>query len=148
MAAVKVFPAGLAFWPARSEGVRPLLVALAVAVAICLVTLPVVGIDEWSRFVAALSNAEPACDGGRVSIACLVGPHVGWSAGKAAGVVVGAVLLLVSLRIRGDLAAFTALTLGMLAPAADGHAHYLLFGYVLLVIGACRLGWWPFTRRG
>jgi len=31
------------------------------------------------------------------------------------------------------------LTAGMLAPLADGHHHYLLFVYVLLVIGLCRL---------
>jgi hypothetical protein len=30
------------------------------------------------------------------------------------------------------------LTLGMLAPIADGHHHYLLYIYVLIVIGAAR----------
>ncbi len=138
-AAFKLFPGALALWAVRRDGWRPLVIAIAVTAAICLVTLPIVGLDEWRRFLLALSNAEPTCTGGRSSIACLTQPLLGVSLGKAAGVVVGLLLLGGAMLVRAEYPAFVLLTLGMLAPLADGHHHYLLFIYVLIVIGLAGL---------
>ncbi len=140
----KIFPGALALWAVRRDGWRALAIAIGVAAAIVVVTLPLVGISEWSAFFRALSNAEPTCDGGRSSIACLALPLIGSSLAKILGLVVGGVLLLLALRARGEFMAFVLLTAGMLAAVEDGHSHYLLFGYVLLVIGLCRLR----VRRG
>lgn len=137
-AAFKIFPGALALWAVRRDGWRALLIAIGSVAAICLVTLPIVGIEEWRRFLLALSNAEPTCTGGRSSIACLSQPFLGTSLAKAAGIVLGALLLLVAMLVRAEFPAFVLLTLGMLAPMADGHQHYLLFIYVLVVIGLVR----------
>lgn len=138
-AAFKLFPGALALWAARRDGWRPLVITVALTVAICLVTLPIVGIDEWRRFFLALSNAEPTCTEGRSSVACLVQPLLGVSLAKAAGIAVGLLLLGAAMLVRAEYPAFVLLTLGMLAPLADGHQHYLLFVYVLIVIGVARL---------
>jgi hypothetical protein len=138
-AAFKMFPGALALWAVRRHGWRPLLVAIGITAAICLVTLPVVGIEEWRRFFLALSNAEPTCTEGRSSIACLALPFLGTSLAKAAGIGIGLLLLGVAMLVRTEYPAFVLLTLGMLAPLADGHQHYLLFIYVLVVIGLARL---------
>lgn len=138
-AAFKMFPGALALWAVRRHGWRPLLVATGVTAAICLVTLPLVGIEEWRRFFLALSNAEPTCTEGRSSIACLALPFLGTSLAKAAGIGIGLLLLGAAMLVRTEYPAFVLLTLGMLAPLADGHQHYLLFIYVLVVIGLVRL---------
>jgi hypothetical protein len=114
-------------------------VAIGVGAGIAVITLPFVGIEEWVRFATALSNAQPTCDGGRISLACLVQPLVGATLAKLSGAVVAVVLVLASLRIRSELAAFVVLIAGMLAVVTDGHHHYLLFAYVLVIIVACRL---------
>ncbi|MBA3307344.1 MAG: DUF2029 domain-containing protein [Chloroflexi bacterium] len=138
-AAFKLFPGALALWAVRRDGWRPLVMAIAVTAATCLVTLPIVGLDEWRRFFVALSNAEPTCTEGRSSVACLAQPLLGVSLAKAAGVAVGLLLLGSAMLVRAEYPAFVLLTLGMLAPLADGHQHYLLFIYVLIVIGVARL---------
>ena len=134
-AAFKIFPGALVLWAVRRDGPRPLIIAIALTAAICLLTLPLVGIEEWQRFLRALSNAEPTCTEGRSSIACLAQPFMGISLAKAAGVLVGSLFLVAAMLVRTDFPAFVLLTLGMLAPLADGHQHYLLFIYVLVVIG-------------
>lgn len=134
-AAFKIFPGALVLWAVRRHGPRPLILAIGLTAAICLVTLPLAGIEEWQRFFLALSNAEPTCTEGRSSIACLAQPLIGTSLAKAAGVVVGALFLGAAVLVRAEFPAFVLLTLGMLAPLADGHQHYLLFIYVLVVIG-------------
>jgi hypothetical protein len=142
-AAFKIFPGALALWGVRRRGWRALFVAVgmaaSVAAASAVVTLPIVGLDEWTRFVTALANAEPTCAGGRASVACLSQPYVGTGTATLVGIVVGVALLGVSLLVRSEFPAFVLLTAGMLAPLADGHHHYLLFVYVLIVIGLCRL---------
>lgn len=140
----KVFPAALALWAFRRDGWRAIVISAVVATAVIAVTLPIVGLEEWRRFVLALSNAQPTCDGGRTSIACLAIPYMDVGAAKAFGIVVGGVLLLLAVVVRSEFPAFVLLTIGMLAPMADGHAHYLLFLYVLVVIAAAR---W-IARRG
>ncbi|CAN5739682.1 hypothetical protein BH20CHL5_BH20CHL5_03390 [soil metagenome] len=138
-AAFKMFPGALALWAVRRHGWRSLLMAVGLVAAIALVTLPMVGTEEWRRFLVALSNAEPTCTEGRSSIACLALPFLGTSLAKAAGIVVGLLLLGAAMRVRAEFPAFVLLTLGMLAPLADGHQHYLLFIYVLVVIGLASL---------
>ena len=137
--AFKIFPAALVLWAARRDGWRSIAVAVAVAGAIAVVTLPVLGLDEWRRFFIALSNAEPTCAGGRASIACLTQPLVGTTLDTLVGIAVGVVLLAASLVVRAEYPAFVLLTAGMLAPLGDGHHHYLLFAYVIVVIGVARL---------
>jgi hypothetical protein len=134
---VKVFPAGLAFWSARRHGWRPLLITAVVGAALVVVTLPLTGINEWVAFTRALGNAVPACSG-RLSVACVLGPMVGQTAATWIGIGLGATLLLGSLVVRNEVAAFTLLVLGMLAPVTDGHPHYFLFIDVLLVVAAAR----------
>lgn len=138
-AAFKMFPGALALWAVRRHGWRALLIAIVVTLLVGLVTLPIVGLEEWRRFFLALSNAEPTCTGGRSSVACLTQPFLGTSLAKAAGIGVGLLLLGASMLVRREFPAFVLLTLGMLAPLADGHQHYLLFIYVLVVIGLAGL---------
>jgi hypothetical protein len=135
----KIFPAALALWAARASGWHALGVTAGVAAVLVVVTLPFIGLDEWSRFLAALSNAEPSCNAGRASVACLATPLFGGPAAKVAGVALGGALLALATVSRREYPAFVLLTLGMLAPLADGHPHYLLFLYVLVLIGVARL---------
>lgn len=144
-AAFKIFPGALALWAARRYGWRSLVIATGVAAAIVLLTLPLQGLDEWRRFATALSNAEPACDSGRTSIVCLTQGIIGTSPAKLFAIAVGGGLLALSIVVKREFLAFVLLTLGMLAPVTDGHMHYFLFIYVLLVIGVSR---WVGRRRG
>lgn len=146
-AVFKIFPGALALWAARRHGWRAIAITAGVGLIIVLATLPVVALDSWNAFLLALSNAEPTCDGGRISIACTLLPFVGTSAAKLAGIVIGAILLGLSLVVRREFPAFVLLTAGMLAPMADGHPHYWLFAYVLLVIAAARLSSQPWRIR-
>jgi hypothetical protein len=134
---VKIFPAGLSLWSARRGGWRPILVTAAVGLSLVALTLPVTGVNEWIAFTRALGNAVPSCTG-RLSVACALGPWVGQGTATWIAVGLGGALLLGSLVVRSEVAAFTLLVLGMLAPVTDGHPHYLLFVYVLLVIVTVR----------
>jgi hypothetical protein len=139
LAILKVFPASLILWAVRRNGWRPLLIGLGTAALIVVATLPILGIEEWRRFAVALSNAELACDGGRVSLPCLAEPLLGASGAKLAGLATGALLLVSSVLAHGEYRAFALLTLGMMAGIPDLSQHYYLFLYVLIAIALARL---------
>jgi hypothetical protein len=136
-AIVKVFPGALVLWAARRHGWRPVVISGGVAGVVAVATFPLVGLDEWRNFFLALSNALPSC-GDYPSLTCMAEPLVGQGAAKLIAMIAGAVLLALAVLLRHEYLAFVLLTMGMLAPLVNGHQSYLLFFYVLLVIGACR----------
>lgn len=132
---VKLLPAALSLWTARSEGVRALLVCVAVGVVLSALTLPVVGISSWAQFVTALENARPYCFA--PSIACTVGPVVGFGPATVLGFIVAGGLGIVVVRARAHWLAYAALAGVLVAPAPDLPEHYLLVPLVaIVVIGA------------
>lgn len=141
LAVLKLYPGVLVLWRVRETGSwRPVVVAVGVAVAICLATLPLVGVGAWRDFLVASLNARPTCKYSLPSVACLtdslpLGRLFPWA--LAAGLLAG------SLRIRSDLLAFGCLGAGMLAPLTDMTDYYLITPFVFLVVAvACtgRLG--------
>ena len=135
---VKVFPIAIA----APAGPRTLARALAIAGAICLVTLPLVGVGAWQDYVVGLLAGEPLCGDPKwvnLSLACQLAPIAGPSLAKWAGLVVAAVLVLVALRMRRGFVGVTAAGLAILAPATELHGHYLSIVFVLGVMGLATL---------
>ena len=126
MTVIKVFPIALA----APSGWRALGFAASVALAICLLTLPLVGAESWSTYVTALTSVEPACGLDiyfNPSIACLIGTR--------AGLAIAAVALLVAVVARRKFVAWVAVVIAIMAPASELHLHYFALVYVLLWIG-------------
>ena len=58
-AAFKLFPSVLALWPTGRARRRSIGFAIAVFASLTLMSLPIVGVESWYEFAAALSNARP-----------------------------------------------------------------------------------------
>ena len=132
--AMKLVPVVLALWPTGQARRRSVLLAILVMIGMTVLTIPIVGVQSWFDFVSVLSNATPACDGGRISIPCLIGPTVGFSAGRGIALAIGAGFLILALWVKRDRLAFVLFGAAMLAPVADMHPHYWLFAYVAGVV--------------
>jgi len=135
---IKIFPIALA----APHGFRVLMTALAVGIAICLLTLPMVGVGAWSDYVTGLLQSQPACGDPRYtnpSLACALSPLIGMNAAKWAGLVVAGVLVAIALRSRNRSVAVAAAGLAILAPATELHAHYVAIIFVIGVIGLASL---------
>jgi hypothetical protein len=141
MTLTKIFPGSLAAWAWRSHGWPQFRNAALVAGGICLVTLPLVGVEEWADFVRALINARPACVGHTVSFACTMGPVIGIEAAQLVGILVGVASFAAAMIVRRPFVAYGLVALAILAPVADIWFHYWLFLYVVIVAGvADRVG--------
>jgi hypothetical protein len=123
------------FWSTRRTFLRVLLTALAVGVALFVVTLPIVGIQSWVDYAKALSYSQPACGLGSFppSVACTLQPIVGIGAAKLAGIALALVVGGTAVVARSPLISFALVVLAWLAPVTDLHSHYLLVIYVLAV---------------
>jgi len=139
LAVLKVVPGSLAFWARPSTLIRSLVVAAAAALLICLLTLPLVGIDAWREFLTALRNAEPACAYPVPSLACAAAPAVGMGAAKLFGIAVGLALAVGAVLVRDDYYSLCLVTFAWIAPTADMHVHSYLTIFVLVFTGAARL---------
>jgi len=136
-ATVKLVPGVLVFWSTPRTFLRVAAATALVAIALFVVTLPIVGIQSWLDYVTALSYSQPAC--GEVSlwfppsVACTLKPVLGVGAAKLAGIVLALVAGGLAVLWRSPLVAFALITFAWLAPVTDLHAHYLLVVYVLVV---------------
>ncbi|MCV0404495.1 MAG: DUF2029 domain-containing protein [Chloroflexi bacterium] len=136
---MKIFPGLVAVWPARQVGVRAIFWAIAVALAVAVASVPLVGANAWSDFAAALANARPECSPQSLSIGCGLAGLVGPSAAQLTGIVFALVLVLAVLLVRSRFAAYVALGGAMLAPVVDMHPHYWLFAWTVAYVGVVRI---------
>jgi hypothetical protein len=135
---LKVFAGAVTF--ASTDGkTRALATAAAVAGAIALVTLPVVGVGSWLDFGSALIRAVPDCSGFNVSIACTLGPAIGLEWGSIVGIVVGGLAVLAMLAVRQPYPLSVLAAIAVMAPANNLHIHYWTIGYVVVVASFARL---------
>jgi hypothetical protein len=134
---LKVFPIALA----APHGFRALVKSLGIALLICVVTLPMVGLQAWSDYASALSNVKPLCDLTRAnpSMACALLPHVGLASATVVSLALAAVALLVAVMAGSSLLGVTAAAAAIMLPAAELHAHYYTLLFVLAAIGVTRL---------
>jgi hypothetical protein len=143
-ATIKLVPGVLIFWSTPRTFPRVILAAAAVAGALFILTLPLVGLQSWADYVKALSYSEPACGVDvPVSIACVLKPVVGIDASKLAGIVLALAAGIGAVFVRPPLVSFALVVIAWLAPVTDLHAHYLLVVYVLAVVAAAQ---WVQTR--
>jgi hypothetical protein len=129
---IKVFPAVLAL-AVPKEKTKSVGLAVGIAAAIALITLPVVGVASWSEFVRALTGATPDCSTSNYSIACVVGPTIGMAAGSIIGIVVGGIAALAMCVVRRPYWLAVLSAVGIMAPANNLHLHYWTIAYVLLI---------------
>ncbi|MDQ4034388.1 MAG: DUF2029 domain-containing protein [Chloroflexota bacterium] len=144
---LKVFPGLIAAWPARRDGWRSVAVSAGVAVALSLLTLPLVGSDAWSDFVHALRNAQPECSPQSLSIACGLQGLVGPAVARLLGIGVAILLVIAVVRARSRFVAYAALAGALLAPVVDMHPHYWLFAWVVAFVGVARVVGRSMIRR-
>lgn len=135
-AVVKIVPGALVFWSDRHTFVRTAAMALAVAVVVAVLALPLTGIHAWLDFVTALSNSQPNCSGPGVhaSLACAIEPWTGPGAARPIVIAIAVAAGIGAVLARTPTLALSLVVLASLAPATDGHSHSLVVLYVLLVI--------------
>jgi hypothetical protein len=117
-------------------------IAIATAIAITLVTLPVVGLDAWLDFLRALLGATPDCSGFNVSVACLVGPSVGLGVGSLLGVIVGVAAACALAVVREPFWMAVLSAVAVMAPANNLHIHYWTIAYVIAIAGITKIRTW------
>lgn len=134
-ATIKLVPGAVVFWSTPRTFPRVVLSALAVGLALFVLTLPVVGIESWVDYATALSYSEPACgvDAFPTSVACTLKPVIGIGAAKLAGIALALVAGGMAVVARSPLISFALVVFAWLAPVTDLHFHYLLVVYVLAV---------------
>jgi hypothetical protein len=138
LAIVKVFAGALA--AASIEGkARALGTALAVAAALIILTLPMVGPQSWLDFGTALTRAVPDCSEFNVSVACMLGPTLGLGWGSVVGVLVGGLAVIGMLACRQPYLLSLLAGVAVMAPANNLHIHYWTIGYVLVIASFARL---------
>ncbi len=113
--------------------------SIAVAAALSLVTLPIVGVAVWVDFGTALTSAVPDCGGLNVSIACTLGPGLGLGWASLVGVMVGGLAALAMLGSRQPFVLSVLAAIAIMAPANNLHIHYWIILYVLGVVSVARL---------
>jgi hypothetical protein len=138
-ATIKLVPGALIFWSTPRTFPRVLVAAAAVAGALFVLTLPLVGLTSWTDYITALSLSEPACGVDvPVSLACVLKPILGIGPAKLAGMLLALVAGIAAVFVRAPLASFGLVVVAWLAPVTDLHFHYLLVIYVLAVIAGAR----------
>ncbi len=138
-ATIKLVPGAMIFWSTPRSFPRVLAGAAAVAGALFVLTLPLVGLASWTDYVTALSLSEPACGVDvPVSLACVLKSIIGIGPAKLAGVLLALVAGIAAVFVRAPLASFGLVVVAWLAPVTDLHFHYLLVTYVLAVIAGAR----------
>jgi alpha-1,2-mannosyltransferase len=145
---LKLFPGLFLGWSMKHAGLRHAFWAAVLAATAAIVSLPLVGLDAWPRYVAALGNAEPACHQA-VSLTCLLLPLAGVAGAKTISLAAALVLAGTALLVRSRLAGFALLAAATLMPVLELWGHYGLFIYVVLVAAFSRLaaGRWVTERR-
>jgi hypothetical protein len=146
LAVLKVFPLSLA----APFGLRTLVGALVVAAAICLATLPMVGLSSWMDYRHGLEASVPLCGDDRwvnYSLACVLVPLIGIGAAKGLTVLLAGALLALSLVLGPRMLGLGAATLAILVPATEVHGHYFA---ILFVFGVVLVSEWGIRtqRRG
>lgn len=137
LAVTKVFPLSLAA-PFRASFIR----ASILGIAICVVTLPLVGPSSWASYATGLATSTPLCGDPRwanYSLACHMIPIVGAQGAKVLGVSLAALLLGLALWRGPSLAGITAAALATVVPATEVHAHYVAIPLMLVVIALTRI---------
>jgi hypothetical protein len=133
LAVLKVYPGLLALWCVRQGSWRPVAIAMGVAAAILVATVPILGLDMWGDFVTSTLNARPTCTYAVPSIPCLVAP-LPEPVARVVPILLSALLALASLRTRDRLIAYGCLGLATLVPLTDWTDYYLVIPFVFLAV--------------
>ena len=152
----KVFPIGIAVLYGR----RAVIVAVLTAIAVAVITLPLVGLHSWSDFVVSLQNALPTCPNSilNLSVACTLQPALGLRGAEFLSLAIAAGLLLIGAATGPTLIGIVAIGAAIMVPAADLHLHYWSFAFIALFIAVARIArrrrgeapdpaWRPFRER-
>ncbi|MGH2468389.1 MAG: glycosyltransferase family 87 protein [Candidatus Limnocylindrales bacterium] len=126
LAVVRIFPGSLAVQRVRATGWRGALVPVGVAIGLVIVTLPIVGLNSWTDYATALTNAVPQCTKQVNSLVCALTPAMGAAVAEGTAMLLTAILLVGSLLVRNSLASFTMITLVWVLPMPDLSPNYLL----------------------
>ena len=106
--------------------------------ALCLATLPIVGLGSWRDLVRELSAAVPDCYPWNLSIACALGSSVGITVGTWVGLIVGGLAALALLVVRDRFWMALLAAIAIMAPVTNLHLHYWVVLPVLLIAGLGR----------
>jgi Glycosyltransferase family 87 len=140
LAILKVFAGAITFGSPEDK-TKAFVTAVAVVAGLTLVTLPIVGFQDWLDFGTALTGAVPDCSGFNVSIACTLadatGLALGW--GSLVGVLVGGLAVLGMIVCRQPYLLSVLAAIAVMAPANNLHIHYWTIGYVIVVASLARL---------
>jgi hypothetical protein len=146
---LKLAPGALVAWTDRTRFVRSVAAAAAVVALVGLTTLPIVGVQSWLDYAAAVGNAMPRCEmtnAGAVPVSCALASVAG-PIGLRLAILLAAALAIGSVLVRGDLAAFGLVVAASVTPLAEMHLHVWLFPIVFLAIAGFRLLAWAERRR-
>lgn len=139
-ATFKLFPGLMVLWAVRRQGFRPIVIAVGTFLALCLLSVPLVGVQTWRDFITTLVNARPPCQSyNTLSIACVYSQLTGVTVAKLIGYGFVAVFAVSTLLVKDRFWAFVLLGATMLAGVTDMHLHFWVFGYVVLVVGMTRV---------
>lgn len=139
-ATFKLFPGLMVLWAVRALGIRPILIALSVFVGLCVASLALVPISTWHDFTTSLINAQPPCQSyNTLSFACIYEQLTGVTIAKFVGYGFVIVFGIGTLLVKDRFWAFVLLGATMLAGVTDMHLHFWVFGYVVLVVGLCKV---------
>jgi hypothetical protein len=113
--------------------------AVVVAGLLVVASLPMVGLDSWFDFGTALTTAVPDCAGANYSIACTLGPSLGFQFASMLGVLVGGTAAMAMLACRQAFLLSVLAAVAIMAPANNLHIHFWIITYVLGVVCLARI---------
>lgn len=135
-ATFKLFPGLMVLWAVRRQGLRPIFIALATFLVLCLLSVPLVGFQTWRDFFTTLVNAQPPCQSyNTLSFACIFSQLTGVTIAKLIGYGFVVVFGVATILVKDRFWAFFLLGATMLAGVTDMHLHFWVFWYVVLVVG-------------
>lgn len=136
-ALIKLYPGIGVLWAIRRRMFRwrPILVGAVFG----LVVVAVFGLPLWREFLTSLANARPLGAAFPQPPRANLEPFVGPTLAAIGSWLLTAALALAALGVRSDRLAFFLLSLAMILPAQEWHAHYYLIPVIGALPGACRL---------
>jgi hypothetical protein len=136
-ALIKLYPGIGVLWAIRRRTFRwpPILLGAVFG----LVVVVVFGLPLWRDFLTTLANARPLGASFPQPPRANLEPFVGPTLAAIGSWLLTAALAVASLAVRSDRFAFFLLSLAMIVPAQEWHAHYYLIPVIGALPGACHL---------
>jgi hypothetical protein len=123
------------------HGLRRIAYAGALGAGVLVLTLPLIGLQNWQDYAVSISGAVPSCDQVVNSLTCALVPAIGLGAAKVTAIGVAIVCVGAAMLVRRRVLAAGLISVAMLLPLPDLWPFYLLFPFVALWAGlATRVG--------